>query len=180
MDVDSQLYFIALVPPSPIQEDLMKLKVEMRDLFNSKASLNSPAHITLHMPFKWKEKKKNTLIEALSGISFPEFHLQISGFDRFEPRVIFADVDHPTELFSLQKKVSVVCQKLGLGDSTYRDKGFHPHITLGFRDLKKNIFPAAWSHFKQKKLETSFIVKEFVLLQHDGKLWHKHHTFLTN
>lgn len=49
------LYFIALVLPSPLYEEVTRLKEYFRDRYNSKAALRSPPHITLHMPFKWKE-----------------------------------------------------------------------------------------------------------------------------
>ena len=47
-----KLYFIAIVPPSPIYEEAFEQKVYFKTKYNSKASLNSPPHITLHMPFK--------------------------------------------------------------------------------------------------------------------------------
>ena len=48
-------YFVALIPPSPVYEEAQALKEYFREKYNSKAALNSPPHITLHMPFFWKE-----------------------------------------------------------------------------------------------------------------------------
>ena len=44
----------------------MNIKQEFANRFNSKAALRSPPHITLHMPFKWKEEKEVKLIDVLS------------------------------------------------------------------------------------------------------------------
>ncbi len=47
-----QKYFIAIVIPEPFQVELMDIKNIVKDKFNSKGALRSPAHITLHMPFE--------------------------------------------------------------------------------------------------------------------------------
>ncbi len=44
--------------PEKYLVDVQKLKEEMAERFQSKASLNSPPHITLHMPFKFPERKE--------------------------------------------------------------------------------------------------------------------------
>ncbi len=38
-----RLYFLAIVPPSPLYEEALALKHHFKDHYNSKASLNSPA-----------------------------------------------------------------------------------------------------------------------------------------
>ena len=53
-----KLYFIAIVPPSPIYDEALEQKEYFKAKYNSKASLNSPPHITLHMPFRWSEKEE--------------------------------------------------------------------------------------------------------------------------
>ena len=35
-------------------------------------------------------------------------------------------------------------------------RGFHPHITIAFRDLKKQVFHKAWEEFKDKKYNIDF------------------------
>lgn len=62
-------YFIAIIPPSPIESDVLALKNFFKEKYNSKASLNSPPHITLHMPFLWKEKKEEELNDALRSFA---------------------------------------------------------------------------------------------------------------
>jgi 2'-5' RNA ligase len=61
--------------------------------------------------------------------------------------------------------------ELNLFNAQYRDKPFHPHITLAFRDLKKDKFEIAWQEFKGKKYTEKFDVNGITLLKHDGKVW---------
>ncbi len=88
------LYFIALVLPPPLDEEVTRLKEHFRDHYNSKAALRSPPHITLHMPFKWKEKREQELISALQKFCTgrKSFEVELKNFGCFPPRVIFIDV----------------------------------------------------------------------------------------
>jgi 2'-5' RNA ligase len=167
-------YFIALVPPSPIYDDALRLKNYFRDQYNSKASLNSPPHITLHMPFRWKDNKENELIDALSQFAMgrPSFKLQFVNFNAFAPRVIFIDVPDNPELSLLHKELQRFCKReLNLFNAVYKDQSFHPHLTLAFRDLKKPAFLKAWEEFKERKFSATFTVDRIVLLKHNGKVW---------
>jgi 2'-5' RNA ligase len=167
-------YFLAIVPPSPIYEEALELKNYFKDKFNSKASLNSPPHITLHMPFRWKEDKETDLIHTLtkfeSGLT--PFELSLQNFNSFAPRVIFIDVVPNAELVSLQKKLLKYCkQELNLFNADYKDQVFHPHLTLAFRDLKKSMFAEAWEEFRSKSFSAAFVVDKFNLLKHNGRVW---------
>jgi len=167
-------YFIAIIPPSPVFEEADKLKHYFKDQYNSKASLNSPPHITLHMPFEWKEEKEKLLIENLSafirGLQKPR--ITIIGFDCFEPRVIFLNVAETSELTKLQKELESFCKRtFQLFNAQYRDLPFHPHLTLAFRDLKKPAFEEAWKEFEKKEFSAAFLTERIALLKHNGKIW---------
>ena len=90
----SNLYFIAIIPPNDCYDEARKLKHYFKQHYNSKASLNSPPHITLHMPFQWKKEKEVELIQKLHHFSMgiKSFDLQLSNFGSFPPRVIFIHV----------------------------------------------------------------------------------------
>jgi 2'-5' RNA ligase len=170
----SQLYFIALVPPSPFLEQAQVLKEFFRDQYHSKAALNSPPHITLHMPFQWKESKEEKLVSALRRFSSGKGSLTVSfnNFSCFAPRVIYIDIKHSESLSTLQHELHRFCKtELNLFNAQYRDFPFHPHLTLAFRDLKKDGFAGAWEEFKEKEFSGNFAVDKITLMKHDGKHW---------
>ena len=173
-DTAKQLYFIAIIPPSPILEDAMELKNYFKEKYNSKASLNSPPHITLHMPFQWKEEKENVLLERLASFAqqHPSFEMSLSNFGCFDPRVIFMDVAKNETLEGLQKELRRFCKReLNLFNANYKEHAYHPHITLAFRDLRKSEFVEAWEEFRVRKFNATFQVSSIVLLKHDGARW---------
>lgn len=165
---------MAIIPPEPIYSQAQELMVYFKDNHNSKAALNSPPHITLHMPFKWKEAKEDVLIDKLQAFADGQktFEMKLNNFSAFEPRVIFIDVVKDENLESLQKKLKRFCKiELNLFNADYKEFAFYPHLTLTFRDLKKPEFYKAWAEFKERKFEATFAVTSIALLKHDGKEW---------
>ncbi len=175
--MSESLYFIAIVIPEPLQGEITRLKMDVAEKFGSSHALKSPAHITLHMPFKWKDKKIDALQKVMKQINqdLQLFTVELDGFGFFEPRVVFVDVSENETLNTLQKKVVDLCRKeLKLDNANYRNKPFHPHVTIGFRDLRKRMFFEAKKFYSQKQISASLVVERVDLLKHDGKKWHLH------
>ncbi len=167
-------YFIAIVPPHPYLEQALEFKNYFKDQYQSKASLNSPPHITLHMPFEWKSSNEDGLVAALQTFSSTTHAVKVdfNNFGCFPPRVIFIHVTATPELTTLQLRLRQFCKKeLGLFNADYKDLPFHPHITIAFRDLKKPAFEKAWGKFKGQKFEGGFVVDRICLLRHEEGKW---------
>lgn len=170
----SALYFIALLPPSPIIEHASELKNYFKERYQSKASLNSPPHITLHMPFEWKEKKEDALVSSLGLFvnNKNKLTIEFSDFSCFAPRVIFINVLENEMLRKFQYDLHRFCKmELNIFNAQYKDMPYHPHLTLAFRDLKKPMFEKAWEEFKHKEYSASFVTEHVTLLKHNGKSW---------
>lgn len=174
------LYFIAVIPPNPVYDDAQLWKEHFDNTYQSKAALKSPPHITLHMPFKCKPKKEQALIDSLStiGNKNSSFELTIDGFNAFKPRVIFMKTIENSALNSLQAIITKTMKTaFNIFNADYRDRPFHPHLTLAFRDLKKDKFELAWNEFQSKQYQKSFFIDQYWLLKHDGKRWHPYQSF---
>lgn len=177
---DLARYFIAIIPPPPIFEEVLMLKNHFREKYNSKASLNSPPHITIHAPFLWREKEEITLSRSLELFAKGKKSMKINlfGFGAFKKRVIFISVEGNEELKELQGQLKKFCvRELNLSDDNQRSEKFHPHLTLAFRDLKAQQFDLAWKEFMSKKFSASFSVDGFDLLKHDSQKWQSLHHF---
>ena len=142
------LYFIALVPDEPLQAQLMEWKEWVYKETGSKGALRSPAHITLHMPFKWKQKKEVLLLSSLEVLAKNSsgFEVSLKNFNCFEPRVVYIDVEKSAELTNIKNEVLSLSRKTLKLDIPKDLRGFNPHITIGFRDLKKPDFYKVWGH----------------------------------
>ena len=167
------LYFIAVVPGEPVFTEVMDLKTEIRDRFNSNAALRSPPHITLHMPFQWQEEKEELLITSLDKLATNQlpFSLELANFGAFPPRVIYIHVIENELLSDLQNAVQKNARSNWHIYPKPDSRPFKPHITVAFRDLKKPLFFDAWKEFEQRNYTARFEVNNVCLLKHSGKTW---------
>ncbi len=168
----SALYFIAVIPPADIQKQVTHFKEVARDRFQSKRALNSPPHITLIPPFRHPAKQEQELIGLLDAFNaqLVAFPISLQDFGAFPPRVIFIDIEPSSALKTCRESLLHWCQQeIGLPDNS--PFGFHPHMTIAFKDLKQGTFPAAWDHFEAIAYEASFWVREVFLLRFDSGQW---------
>jgi len=168
-----ELYFIAIVPKEPLASQITLIKKDIKSEYQSSAALRSPPHITLHMPFKMDVNKlqlvKEAIAEKFAGIS--PFLIRISNFGAFPPKVIFIKVDDNEYLSRAYHIISEIMKGFNFNNQDYRNKGFHPHITIAFRDLRKREFIRAWEKYKEEKFESEFVCNSVCLLKHNGKFW---------
>jgi 2'-5' RNA ligase len=173
-------YFMAIIPPSPIYEETLEQKLHFKTNYNSKASLNSPPHITLHMPFRWVEQDEEDLVSHLKSFADANSPVTIhfKNFSSFPPRVIFINVVITPELENLQKNLQRYFKRhLNLFNANYKELPFHPHLTLAFRDLKKPNYQKAWEEFVSKNYEATFLASKIALLKHSGSVWEVYQEF---
>lgn len=167
-------YFIALVPPAPVRDEIHQYKLKIQDTFGSRSALRSPPHLTLHMPFEWRADKEDKLRQSIHDLAktLSPITVRINGFGVFAPRVIYVHVDLSPELRALQQAIRRHCRvNLGLLHADYQDLPFHPHITVGFRDLKKEAFQKAWTEFQPLPFDRTFLATSLCLLRHNGTVW---------
>jgi len=177
MRVEKQLYFLAIVPPDPLYSYALKQKHYFAEHHNSKAALKSPPHVTLHMPFRLKEKKEDELIDKLEklGSGITSFELQTEGYGQFHEKVVHIEVSKTDELQFLFEQIRR-CMKVNFNqfNADYKNRGYNPHLTVAFRDLKRDEFKRAWPLFREEKAHFPFEVKSFSILKHNGKSWDVH------
>lgn len=171
-------YFIAIVLPEPVLGKIEAIKQQLFADYNLKGALRSPAHITLHRPFEWKEEKEAFLIETLKNFRFNvQFELVLKDFAFFEPRVVYVDVLQNDLLFELHTALKNFAKKeLRLFNEVEDKRGFHPHVTVAFRDLKKPVFYELKGKFENEQLLENFEYNGFSLLKLEAR-WQVHQTF---
>lgn len=166
-------YFLALLPPENIRQQVRKIKEEIRDTYQSKKALRLPAHITLQAPFKLEEERVPHVLKVLEEFADTEspFNIILSGFGAFPPRVIFLEVANPGPVKHLQKALHEVMLQIVPGEDELKDRKFHPHITVATRDLQQKQFQTAWEEFRRRDFSASFTAHSMTMFRHNGKSW---------
>ena len=167
------MYFIALVAPAEIDQQVLKWKNHFKEHYQCIVALKSPAHITLVPPFWMKEELENELINSINEFSNTErkFEIMLKNFAAFKPRVIYVDVIKNAQLDNMHHNLNEFILNTNLFPITKDDRPFHPHVTLATRDLHKKAFYEAWEKFSSKEYEATWIVNGISLLRHNKKNW---------
>jgi len=167
------MYFIALVLPAEINNELLKWKLFMKDHFNCSVALRSPSHITLVPPFWMNDNLENNLEYAISEFSQHQgaFEVNLENFAAFKPRVIYANVLSNPNLQTLHDQLHKYLVARDLFPIKSEERSFHPHVTIATRDLHKKAFYEAWKIFENKNYAASCRVNGISLLKHNQKNW---------
>ncbi len=174
MAKEKNLYFIAIIPPDPVYQEIWAMKKDFEENYKSKAALNSPPHVTLHMPFKITSKKEDILVDLLRKVAQKThtFQLTLDGFGHFNEKVIYIAITKSDPLTTMYKSIANLMKKEFLVfNSDYKNRGYHPHITVAFRNLNKTNFKIAWPIYNSKKYDRTFEATQLTLLKHNGKKW---------
>jgi 2'-5' RNA ligase len=173
-------FFIALLPPQPIQDYANEIKQYFAEHYASRAAQKSPPHITLQAPFEWSMDEIDTLKQSLSEFAIAQtpIPISLSGFSAFVPRVIYINVLRTAALLDLHQALLTHMEAaLGIADPKAKQRPFAPHMTVAFRDLSKQNFRAAWPEFQHRSLEFEFVASHLTLLLHDGHRWNAYADF---
>lgn len=168
-----QKYFIAIVPEGGIQEKATALKLQLKEKFNLKYALRSPAHVTLKMPFLWNEAKEDRLRSEL-GLFFQRqlpFHLRIKGIGKFSERVIYIKISESEELRRLQNELVMMCKTQLNLTQELSDYAYHPHMTVAFKDVKKGRFEEYLEFVKSNSFSGQMTVDQIALLKRENGRW---------
>lgn len=167
-------FFLALVPPEPIQQYTREIQQDFAERYASRAAQKSPPHITLQPPFEWASDDRETLEQRLQEFASWQASIPVTlaGFAAFPPRVIYINVLKTPELMiGQQALMNYVAAQLGIVDPRAQGRPFTPHMTVAFRDLSKQNFKIAWPEFCDRALQDEFIATHLTLLIHNGQRW---------
>jgi 2'-5' RNA ligase len=159
-------YFIAIIIPEPFFSEIEEMKAELFGTEGLKGALRSPAHITLHRPFEWREEKEVLLINGLRKFRFErQVEIALHGFDFFAPRVLFVSVEKNETLDELHQELKMFCARtLNLFNERDDMRAFHPHVTIASRDLRRK-FEQLRVRFAKMKYEAKFKAEKIALLK---------------
>lgn len=167
-------FFVALLPPQPVQDEITAIKQEIWQRFGSKAALKSPPHVTLQPPFLWPLAETPELERHLEAFAQtqPAVPVQLKGYSAFAPRVIYIDVAQTARLMAVQAAIAAYLEETcGIVDRVGKTRPFTPHVTVGFRDLSPAAFRQAWAAFESRPFVAEFAAQALTLLRHDGHIW---------
>ncbi|MDR6528992.1 2'-5' RNA ligase [Chryseobacterium rhizosphaerae] len=161
-----KMYFIAVYPPKEIIEEVKVFKSDFALVYDNSKALKNDAHITLFPPFSRETELESDIFTAFQKIDtqMSPFEIELNGFGSFpNPKnpVIFI---HPENNLHLEELHNRVKQQFN-----FAKYSFHPHMTVGYRNLTWENYLKAWEKYQSKEYKTKFLVDKISLLRHDYK-----------
>ena len=174
------MYYIAILPNDLIAKEITDFKLYAQANFETKHALTSPPHITIQSPFRWNKHNLHPIRVTLEKVckSHTPFEISLKNFDKFAPRVIFVDVELSDDLIWLHQNLqSQMKEEHRLED---RFDGFHPHMTVAFKDLKKKSHVALIisTHGEGEAPDDAEIFYEQLFSKRAPELKHLHYSVL--
>lgn len=170
----NSLYFIGVVPPPLVSDEVHAFKQKMANHFGSSYALKNPAHITLQPPFQYSSKSEKRMVRKLRMFAqyvYP-FSVQLNGFGHFSRNVIYVNVEDNRALNGLHASLkSFLKNELNFIPESEEERRFHPHMTIANRDLNSYAFEEAWKTFSKANYKRSFQLSGMILFKHVNKEW---------
>lgn len=166
-------YFVGLLLPPAFESQFNKLKQGIAAQFLVKYALQSPAHLTLKMPFRYKEAKERELglrLTTLLETQVP-FQLQLAGIGYFGRRNIHQQVTPSESLVQLQTTLRSFCKRSLHLVEELSDRNFQPHVTLAYKDLKPTHFEEVLTYARKNTDHGEFLVEQAYLLKKVEGRW---------
>ena len=162
------LYFVAVLLPPELADQVTALKKEAGQLFDAWHALNAPPHITLVPPFRAE-------LGGLSGMSGlisagEPFEIELEGIGAFPKRTLFAKVKSNDNLTYWRNTLQQWFYDQGF-IKRVENRPFRPHVTFASRDLDESKFETARAHFFEKEINGKFRCNGFSLMRHEGGRW---------
>lgn len=171
---------LAIMPPPELTSDIEKIRRQFAEKYHCKAALKPPVHITLIPPYKATADTEEALAGALSewGRTQIPFPVTLENFDTFRRNgVIFINVssNELLQLFQadLERKFKTLLPHAVPG----HHRSYHPHVTIGYRDIPPQVFPAAANEYLAHKFFATFVTDRFYLWKHNTQRWEVLYTF---
>ena len=168
-------YFLAVLSPLTILEEIIGFQKEIEETFGSIHAQKTPPHITVIPPFDCEEKKLHAFTEKaitfLNDMSIMNIKVELDNFQRFEGRTLFVDVAKNETFEKLCKELKLLFSKQKIIKQRIEKHYFIPHITIANKDIKKRDFKVAWENFKEREYRREFSLKSLVVLKLIEKQW---------
>lgn len=162
------LFFVAILPPLAISNDIEEIRKQCSQEYKVYSALKPPVHITLIPPFKLDPTQKNKLISSLEqSRNFLPFTQELRNYNGFPPKVVFINaIKNPgiTGLHKMLRENLKIYSKESTGP-------INPHITIAYRDVDPTIYDQMMEVYSKRRFHAHFTVDKFALLKHDGKKW---------
>jgi 2'-5' RNA ligase len=179
--MEKKQYMFAIMPPEQLALEINKIRQQFANKYHCRAALKPPVHITLIPPFHTFPEREPDIIEVFESLAkdINSFEIQLSGYGIFRRKgVVYMNISLNNNLQILYNLSKIKFDEVLPGLYNDSNRPYHPHITIGYRDIPKELFQQAAEEYLEKTFEESFLCDRFFLWRHDGHAWQVQYEFI--
>jgi 2'-5' RNA ligase len=177
---------LALMPPPDKSSAIHQVRQHFSERFQFKKALKPPVHITLLKPFlipgKWALSFEKYISQIQNWAKEQcAFTIGLHNYNFFENPyhpVVYIDVAKSESLISFHANLMIELAKYHLTNG--KPGNFKPHITIGYKAVTPDAFPAIKDYYSKQTFSDSFTCEAFYLWKHNGKNWEVLNTYFLN
>lgn len=176
---NQHLYLIALLPPAEVTNQINNVKQAFSEKYLCYKALRTLPHLTLIPPIQADAYFETHLLSLEHWITQQQaFAISLRNFSFFKnPQhpVVFIDVLKNAQLNELYAGLRKQLKRyLPVAAET---PPFHPHFTVGYRDIPPQKFPEIMKDYAMQRFQADFDIKAVYLLKHNTREWKVFHEF---
>lgn len=129
------LYFLAVLFPHRLEEEIRNFKQDFADNFNAPAALKPPGHITMAETFRADHRMIRQYLPSLKNLfaSFSPFECRNRNFGSFPKHTIFAAIENPEPLTKIRQELYFQRKHSNLlNQQAIPSQHMHPHATIAY------------------------------------------------
>lgn len=176
----ASLRLIALLPPDPLSALVRTEQERIAATWGPHHALRTPPHITIIPPIEIPADEIDDLEQIAVEIArdHSAFSLRLRGYGAFPPRVVFMKPMPSEALDNLYRDWRTrLEEKMPSILARYPEKPYRPHMTLAHRDVTDDQFHEMWMHYGERRLDITFKVKAFSILDGTPTGWIERSSF---
>jgi 2'-5' RNA ligase len=171
------LYMFAIMPPQSLSSEINDRRVDFFKKYKFTTALKPPVHITLFDPIEIAADEAPEFERRMDFLQRwaerqRRFQIRLQNYNFFSnPRrpVVYIDVLKNLHLKQLQARFLDELKKYtGIAR---RRAAYKPHVTIAYRDVEPEAFPAIKEDYNQQNFQASFECNTFFLWRHNRNNW---------
>jgi 2'-5' RNA ligase len=180
------LYMFAVMPPEELAGKIHNERLNFSGTYGFVKALKPPVHITLYEPFKLTLAEASPFEKSISALQAwadrkAPFRIELKDYNYFDNTlhpVLYIDVVKNEALKELQSGLRTELKQYIRVEK--RNNTYHPHVTVGYRDVKPEIFPAIRVDYSRRRFRETFECSSFFLWKHMNGNWQVFREFAFN
>ena len=169
-------YIIVFLLRGKAKSKILRLRNKISNRFGVHEALKYPPHITLKYPFETSDINEVMVFLQEFSNKCKKFEFKINDFSHFEKKCWFVKINDSGRIFKIRKSIVKGIKEVGGISADKKDLNLPPHLTLAYKDIKKQ-FQAIGRFLRKESISEEVKFDNITILKHSNNKWKTYRLF---